>query len=90
MPESLYDMRCNYNIAYHKDSSGNEYFGYAARGVAVTDAAWQILKMEVTSMGTGTGWVLKWASGDDLPTHIWNGGVGATVENLTYALLGKR
>jgi hypothetical protein len=81
MPEPLYDMRCNYNIAYHKDAGNNEYFGYAARGVATSDSAWQIVKMEYT----GSNWVLKWADGNDMPDNVWD-----NVELLTYELLKKR
>lgn len=86
MPEPLYDMRVNYNTAYHNDGT-HEYFGYAPRGVATSDAKWQIVKMEYTTGYSvqGDPWVLKWADGDDLPNNVWD-----NVESLTYELLKKR
>jgi hypothetical protein len=86
LPEGLYDFRCNYNNAYHKDAAGNDYFGYAAR-TSLEDAdataapIWQIVKLEYT----GDNWIMKWADGDDLPDNIWD-----NVEAITYTLLRKR
>ncbi|KKL08680.1 hypothetical protein LCGC14_2573400, partial [marine sediment metagenome] len=45
MPESLFDARVNYNLAYHNDGT-HEYFGYASRGTLTSEAKWQIVKFE--------------------------------------------
>ena len=81
MPEPLFDRRVNYNIAYNKDSSGDEYFGYAPPGNTTSDAKWQIIKLEYT----GDNWVQKWAEGNDLPEHVWG-----NVESLNYYLLKRK
>lgn len=81
MAEPLFDMRVNYNTAYHKDLDGDEYFGYSARGVKTSDAKWQIVKIEYSD----NDWIIKWADGDDLPDNVWD-----NVDSLTYDLLKTR
>ena len=80
MAEPIFDRRVNYNIAYHNDGT-HEYFGYAPRGVATSDAKWQIVKLEYT----GLHWVQKWADSDDMPDNVWD-----NVAALSYGLLKAR
>ena len=66
-------------VAYHVDSNGHKYFGYADKGATQTQAKWKIMKQEFTD----SNWIMKYADGDDLFDNVWS-----NVESLTYKLLG--
>ncbi len=86
MPEPLFDMRVNSNVAYHNDGT-HEYFGKSARGTATSESKWQIAKM-VYDNGynvAGDPWILKWPNGDDSPLYEWD-----EVESYEYLLLKSR
>ena len=74
-----YEPVKNMTQAYHKDSSGNEYFGMAARGATTAKAVWVIYRIKYT----GDNWIIEFAEGTDAPKFIWD-----SVESYTYSLLG--
>lgn len=82
MSFSIPPFELDINVAYHKDSSGNEYFGWATKtkGVATSESRWKIVKIEYT----GDNWIKKYADGDALYDNVW-----ANVESLSYSLLEK-
>jgi len=71
--------------AYHKDASGNEYFGLAARGCSTSKAAWSIFVMWYA----GANWIILWpvdtttGVASDQPKFIWD-----DVETYQYGVLG--
>ena len=66
------------NTAYHKDSTSDEYFGWADRGALTSEAKWSIMKIDYT----GNNWIAKWPNGDDRFRYIWD-----NVETYTYQSL---
>jgi hypothetical protein len=70
----------NMITSYHKDGSGDEYFGKASKGSTTSDPRWMIAKLEYS----GVNWITKYPDGEDSPRFIWD-----NVESLTYQLLGS-
>ena len=75
MSSPIYNLFGNNATAYHKDSSDNEYFGWAAIGTATSSAGWKICKQTYT----GDNWVITWADSNANNDNKWD-----DVESLTY------
>jgi hypothetical protein len=79
-----YEPTKNMTDAYHIDGT-DRWFGKAAKGVATSQACWQIFKME----SSGDDWIIKYpvdvttGLGSDAPKFIWD-----NVGNYTYHILG--
>jgi len=71
----IFEPQPNVTHAYHKDVSGDEYYGTATRGATPSKARWVIFKIEYT----GKNWIMKYPNGDDNPKYIWD-----NVESLSY------
>ncbi len=54
--------------AYHLESGGNEYFGWADRGSKTDSARWKIMKL----VYTGNNWITKYPKGDDRFKYSWD------------------
>ena len=71
--------------AYHKDGSGNEYFGEASKGAATHMPRWKIFQIQYT----GVNWLVVFpvdsttGKASDAPKFIWN-----DVEGYQYRELG--
>jgi hypothetical protein len=72
-------------IAYHKDGSGNEYLGEAAKGTSSSSPKWKILQLNYT----GDNWIMYFpvdndtGKASDEPKFVWD-----DVESYIYRELG--
>lgn len=74
----------NETLAYNKDSSDNEYYGWAAKGTKTSEAHWQIVKIVYTSGNWITHYPRKDSSSkySDQPIFEWD-----EAENYSYGIL---
>jgi hypothetical protein len=85
---TLYRPEKNITDAYCTDGF-DEWFGKAPKGAKLTDASWQIVKMEYTVKN----WVIKYpidistGLGSDAPKFKW-GVDGVDARAYSYAVLG--
>ena len=85
---NYYEPSKNMTDVYYTDGT-DDWYGKAAKGVALTDSGWMIFKIEHTS----NNWVIKYpvdtttGLGSDAPKFIW-GVDGSEVEGYTYNVLG--
>jgi hypothetical protein len=81
----IYSPKPGKTDAYHKDSSSNEYFGSAPKGVKSSTVGWQIFVM----WKTGSNWIIYYpvdsdtGKASDQPKFVWD-----NCETYTYRELG--
>ena len=84
----LYEPLPRTTFAYHKDASGNEYYGEAPKGARVGEAKWSIGAQIYTTTAL-VAWVFKFpvdsttGIATDAPKFVWN-----DVETYSYRELG--
>jgi hypothetical protein len=85
---NYYEPTKNMTDAFYTDGT-HKWYGKAAKGASLTDAAWMIFKMEYT----GENWVIKYpvdpstGLGSDAPKFSW-GVDGADAALYDYNILG--
>ena len=83
----FYKPEPNETHAYHKDSSSNEYYGWAASGTKRSELHWQIVKLTYSSGNWIEGYPVDTNTGlgSDQPIFEWD-----EVESYAYRGLGTK